>query len=81
VLIFTKACVEEIAKQGDSYKWERPCCPCGCPKVWGHGYVARIFAAILEAVLLKRYRAAAGLTQEELAERAQAKLDTQRSSG
>jgi hypothetical protein len=54
VLIFTNASVEDIAAQGKAFKWERPCCPKGCGKVWGHGHVARYLLALI--VLLRRFR-------------------------
>jgi hypothetical protein len=54
VLLFTNARVDDIAAQGRAFKWERPCCPNGCLKVWGHGYVARYLLALV--VLLRRFR-------------------------
>lgn len=54
MLVFTNASVKDIAAQGKAFKWERPCCPNGCPKVWGHGHVARYLLALV--VLLRRFR-------------------------
>jgi len=56
LLIFTDVRVEDIAAQGRDFNWERPSCPNGCAKVWGHGFVARIFATVVAVVLLRRYR-------------------------
>lgn len=54
VLIFTDASVDDIVAAGKAFKWERPCCPNGCRKVWGHGHVTRYLAALV--VLLRRFR-------------------------
>lgn len=56
MLVFTDARVEDIAADGKAFKWERPSCPKGCPKVWGHGHVARYFVTLALAVWLQRYR-------------------------
>ena len=56
MLVFTDARVEDIAASGKAFKWPRPSCPQGCPKVWGHGHVARYFAVLALAVWLRRYR-------------------------
>ena len=56
VLVPTSICLGDIAREGRSFKWERPVCPCGSPKVWGHGYVPRFFSCLVKALLLKRFR-------------------------
>lgn len=56
MLIPTDVSVAEIAIQGKDFNWNRPACPCGSRKVWGHGFVTRFFAGFLAGVLLKRYR-------------------------
>jgi hypothetical protein len=56
LLVVTDASVEEIASEGRKFNWKRPCCPAGCPKVWGHGFVQRIFQGFAAALLLKRWR-------------------------
>lgn len=45
-----------LSTEGKNYKWERPKCPNGCKKVWGHGYVLRYFAHFLAGLYLKRWR-------------------------
>jgi len=58
MIIFVSSLLKDIFKQGRDFPWPRPsACPiCGCPKVWGHGYVSSWFDGFSEALLLKRYR-------------------------
>ena len=56
MLVFTDVPVEEIAAQGRQFKWKRPSCPAGCPKLWGHGFVVRFLTDTIGGVLLRRYR-------------------------
>lgn len=56
VVQHTDALLTEVASQGKNFKWNRPSCPCGSKKVWGHGFVARYFDGFPAIVYLKRYR-------------------------
>ena len=56
MLVHTDVPLALVVKDGKDFNWNRPSCNCGGEKVWGHGYVARFFAGIVAAVLLKRYR-------------------------
>jgi len=54
MLISVAVTVEELSKEGRNFKWERPICPCGCKKVWKHGFVARFFDKL--SLDLQRFR-------------------------
>ena len=54
VLISVAVTAEELSREGRNFNWERPNCPCGCKKVWGHGFVSRLLGGF--TVELKRYR-------------------------
>jgi hypothetical protein len=47
-----------ISEQGRGYNWSRPsACPkCNHGKVWGHGFVRRLFDGFCHALLIKCYR-------------------------
>lgn len=55
---FVSVVLKEIFKQGKKFPWKRPSkCPnCGRNKVWGHGFVSRLFDGFREPLLLKRWR-------------------------
>jgi hypothetical protein len=49
---------KRLRELGKEYPWPRPkgCPQCGGARLWGHGYVARYFDGLLEALWMKRYR-------------------------
>jgi hypothetical protein len=51
-----KITLEELSKAGKDFKWPNHHCGACQRNMWGHGYVARYFTAILNVVYLKRYR-------------------------
>ena len=48
--------VAQIATEGKDFNWNRPICPCGSEKVWGHGFVIRFFVGFIAGIFLKRFR-------------------------
>ncbi len=50
--------LKEIFLQGREYVWPRPerCLRCDSDRVWGHGFVERMFEGFSVALLIKRYR-------------------------
>ena len=58
MLLKTNASLHEISSQGKLYQWQKPkqCPRCHNPRLWGHGFVLRVFQELLEAVFLKRWR-------------------------
>lgn len=55
---FVEVLLKLISEQGRDFKWPRPqTCPyCNHSKVWGHGYVSRLFDGFRRALLIKCYR-------------------------
>lgn len=51
-----KITLEELSKIEKNYNWPKHPCESCHRNMWGHGYVARYFTAILNSVYLKRYR-------------------------
>ncbi len=51
-----KITLEKLSKIEKNYKWPKHFCEKCRRNMWGHGYVARYFTAILNSVFLKRYR-------------------------
>jgi len=58
MILFKEVILKHIYEQEKAYPWPRPeVCPrCNHYKVWGHGYVARLFDGFRTALLLKCYR-------------------------
>lgn len=42
MIVFIEATVQQLRQEGRNFNWIPPTCPCGCKKVWGHGFVSRI---------------------------------------
>ncbi len=49
-------CLDELAQLRMLFNWNRPACPCGGLRVWGHGRVERYFPNIEEPLLVQRFR-------------------------
>jgi len=58
MILFVDALLKHIVEQGREYNWPRPsACPkCNHGKVWGHGFVTRLFDGFCHALLIKCYR-------------------------
>jgi len=58
MLHFVSVHLKEVFEQGTNFKWPRPaCCPrCNHYKVWGHGFVSRLFDSFASTFLIKRFR-------------------------
>jgi hypothetical protein len=58
MIINIKVSLEELAREGRAYRWDRPDrCPNNCGgKIWGHGFAHRYFRNITNAIPLKRWR-------------------------
>jgi len=58
MIIFVPVLLKDIFEQERDFVWERPpCCPrCNHYKVWGHGFVERIFDGFNVTLSLKCYR-------------------------
>lgn len=56
MILFTKITIEELSKKGKAHKWEKHQCDKCHRNMWGHGYVMRYFAEVLDAIYVKRYR-------------------------
>ena len=56
MILHYKITFDELSKVGKNYKWPINFCECCNRNMWGHGYVARYFAVLLDSVFLKRYR-------------------------
>jgi len=56
MILHFKITLNKLSKSGKKYKWPKHYCECCKRYMWGHGYVSRYFAAILNEVFLKRYR-------------------------
>ena len=54
MIIIIEATVEQLRQQRRFFNWNRPSCPCGCKKIWSHGFVSRILDDC--KVELKRFR-------------------------
>ena len=49
--------LKQIDLLGRDYPWPRPeHCPCGNPRLWAHGFVARLFDGFARALTMRRYR-------------------------
>ena len=48
--------IKNLSVLGKNFKWDRPKCPNGCKKVWGHGFVLRYLSGFIQGIYLKRYR-------------------------
>jgi len=58
VIISINIMLEDLARLGKDFKWEKPSiCPC-CEnsKLWGHGFVKCYFNGFSHSLWLKRYR-------------------------
>ena len=55
---FVAVLLNDIFEQGRDYPWLRPekCLKCGHYKVWGHGFVPRLFDGFPSPLLIKCYR-------------------------
>jgi hypothetical protein len=56
MILSYKITLGELSKFGKDYKWEQHFCEACARPMWGHGYVSRYFAVLLNSVFLKRYR-------------------------
>lgn len=58
MLHFVNVILKEVFDQGRDYKWSQPSrCPrCFHYKVWGHGFVDRIFDDFTTPLAIKRFR-------------------------
>jgi hypothetical protein len=56
MILYTKITLQQLSKEGKNHKWGTyPCTKCD-RNMWGHGYVARYFTEVSNAVYLKKYR-------------------------
>jgi len=58
MILFRKLNLKQIFKKGKRYPWKCPerCPRCGHYKLWGHGYVLRLFDGFMQALRMKCYR-------------------------
>src|SRR5271166_5000084 len=57
MIVSVNVCLEELTRLGRLFKWKKPkCCPKCKFRLWGHGFVARYFSKLKDALFLKRYR-------------------------
>jgi len=58
MLHFVAVNLKDVFDKGRDFQWPRPsCCPrCQHYKVWGHGFVERLFDSFSSALLVKRFR-------------------------
>jgi hypothetical protein len=58
MILFRNLNLKQIFKQGKRYPWKRPerCPRCKHYRLWGHGYVQRLFDGFMQALLMKCYR-------------------------
>lgn len=58
MLHFVDVILKDVFEKGRNYQWPEPsCCPrCQYYKVWGHGFVERIFDHFSLLLLVKRFR-------------------------
>ena len=58
LILYVSVNLSRLVSVGKQYPWPRlrtcPCC--GCRRVWSHGWVARYFDSVPEAVWVKRWR-------------------------
>ena len=49
--------LKQIARSASRYPWPRPKrCPCGSHRLWGHGFVDKLFEGFCTALKMRRYR-------------------------
>ena len=55
---FVAVMLKDIFDKGKEFPWERPskCPKCDYNKVWGHGFVSKLFDGFTELLWLKRWR-------------------------
>jgi hypothetical protein len=56
MILSVKITIEELSKKGKGHKWDKNHCAKCERNMWGHGFVARYFAEVADAIYLKRYR-------------------------
>ncbi len=58
MILFVTVLLNDIFEQERDYPWVRPdkCLNCGHHKVWGHGFVSRLFEGFPSPLLMKCYR-------------------------
>ena len=58
MLHFVDVILKDVLAQGHDYKWAQPphCPRCFHCKVWGHGFVNRIFDHFIAPLPIKRFR-------------------------
>jgi len=56
MIVHTNVTVDELAKVGKAFNWNRPSCCNGCPKMWSHGFVGRYFEGFADLIWLQRWR-------------------------
>jgi hypothetical protein len=58
MIAFIELDLKRIASRDPDYCWPRPasCGRCESSKLWGHGFVAVIFARFAQALWIRRYR-------------------------
>ena len=60
MILYRKLNLKQMFKKGKRYSWQRPerCPRCGHDRLWGHGYVRRLFDGFMQALHMKCYRCA-----------------------
>jgi hypothetical protein len=48
--------LEQLSKEGKSYKWENENCNKCSQVMWGHGFASRYFQSFSDPLYMKRYR-------------------------
>lgn len=52
----TQINLDQLSKEGKSYKWEKKNCEKCQRRMWGHGFTTRYFQSYIAPFYLKRYR-------------------------
>lgn len=60
LILYVSVDLNRLLSDGKGYRWPRPrkCPSCCGRRLWSHGYVARYFDSVPEAVWVKRWRCA-----------------------
>jgi hypothetical protein len=58
LILYLSVDFTELQTLGKAYCWPRPkrCVRCNGNRIWGHGYVARFFDEVADAMWIKRWR-------------------------
>lgn len=55
MVLFVDVDVNDLARLGKDFPWQKPCCcPCCKQGLWWHGFVLAYFSVLAEAVFLRR---------------------------